>query len=125
MLNTPAAREPIVLTILAVLSIYAYGLHHQYSLSRAIALDLQQSMRRHMAPLVQRSALAPNVASLGGVICGSDDCAPEVAGWRWAADRGVTYQGECYGSDGPPTLYLSSGCDAYVEALHFPKLPGE
>ena len=43
----------------------------------------------------------------------SEDCSGHEAGYRWAADNGVT-DGSCYGGDSPS---FDEGCRAYGEAI--------
>lgn len=116
-------REPVWVFALIALGLFAYGQHRQVSLRNEQVANLRDTIRYNMAPLVQVHPLQPNIASLAGEVCGSEDCGPELMGWRWAVANKVQRHGDCYGENSAYTLGLAAGCDAYAAALQLPDIP--
>ena len=121
--GSPTAREPFLWVALIALTTHAIVLHQKHSRAVEVVLDLRDRARWHMEPLIQRYPRAPDVTWFAGISCVTSDCAAEVAGWRWAVTKGVTYQGECYGDNSAYDLGIVDGCEAYIEVMHYPKLP--
>ena len=121
-MKTAATREPFLITLLIVCLFYGIVQHRQHAAAFEAVTDMRQRISRNMMPLVQRYTIAPDVALLAGVVCGSNDCSQELVGWQWAIARRVSHQRDCYAADRPQSLYISGGCETYVEAMHFPMM---
>ena len=122
-MKTAASREPYLVLLLVAVTIFALDQYQMKRAAQTTSIELRGTMRRHMSPLVQYPPFAPSMPALAGHICISDGCIIEMEGWRWAASKRVTNQGECYGIDSAYSLGLASGCNAYIEAMQLPKVP--